>query len=430
MNAETRQDAAVRLALRAMFDAAVARADPRSCLASRLPEKPAGRCIVVGAGKASASMAAALETAWPDVALSGVVVTRYGHAVPTRRIRVLEAGHPVPDTASEAAARLILSTIANLTRDDLVIALISGGGSATLALPAAGLTLADKQQVTRALLLSGASIGEINQVRQFLSAIKGGRLAAAAAPARVVTLAISDVPGDSPALIASGPTVHSAPDRDQVRDILARYRVAAPPAVTAFIDRAPSPRPEPVTATSDYRLIATPLMALQAAAQAATSLGFAPQILGDALEGESRALGAALAGAARAARHSTSPDTPAVLLSGGETTVTIAGDSTGLPTGHGGRNCEFLLSLAIELRGDSGIWALAGDSDGIDGVSDAAGAIVTPNTLRRANAIGLDANAMLARHDSHTFFRMLDDLVITGPTHTNVNDIRLILIRE
>ena len=418
-------DADARRALRGIFAAAVTSADPQRCLAAHLPEKPAGRCIVVGAGKASASMAAALENAWPDVPLEGLVVTRHGHAVPTRRLEVLEAGHPVPDEASEAAARRMLATVSGLGRDDLVIALISGGGSATLALPAEGLTLSDKQQVTRSLLRSGAAIDEMNVVRQYLSAIKGGLLAAAAAPARVVTLAISDVPGDSPALIASGPTVASERSLERVREILARHRIDPPPAVQEFLRR-PGPWPV-VPAAADFRLIATPFMALQAAAVCALSHGFTPLLLGDALEGESRELAVALAGIARSVRRHARPAAPpAALLSGGETTVTV-GD-TGRPVGSGGRNTELLLSLAIALRGAGNVWALAADSDGIDGSGDAAGAIVAPDTLARAAAAGLDARALLDAHDSYRFFHSLGDLVTTGPTHTNVNDIRVILV--
>jgi hydroxypyruvate reductase len=420
-------DASARRSLRMIFDSAVARADPGRCLAQHLPEKPCGRCIVVGAGKAAASMAAALESAWPEVSLTGLVVTRHGHAVPTRRIEVLEAGHPVPDRASEVAASRILAAVSGLDRDDLVLALISGGGSATLALPAEGLTLADKQHITRSLLRSGAAIEEMNLVRQYLSAIKGGRLAAAAAPARVVTLAISDVPGDSPALIASGPTVHSPPNHAGVLDILSRYRIELPPAVAAFLAR--SAPTHTALATADFRLIATPLMALQAAAHTAQSLRYNALILGDALEGESSELGITLAGVAKSVRQNALPATPpAVLLSGGETTVTVGDGAAGRRVGQGGRNTEFLLSLAIALRGTANIWALAGDSDGIDGSSDAAGAIITPDTLARAAALGLDAQAMLGGHDSYTLFNRLGDLVKTGPTHTNVNDIRLILI--
>jgi glycerate 2-kinase len=417
-------DEAARAALRTIFDAAVAAADPRLTLAAHLPEKPRGRCIVVGAGKASALMAAALETAWPDVPLSGLVVTRYGHAVPTARITIMQSAHPVPDANSEIAARRILAAVAGLTADDLVIALISGGGSALMALPAEGLTLGDKQAVNRALLASGAAIGEMNAVRKHLSAIKGGRLAAAAWPARVVTLAISDVPGDDLGTIASGPTVPDATTQAEVAAIIARTGITISPAVAAVLARGEE-TPKPGAFPVDARLIATPMMALRAAAAQATAIGLRPIILGDALEGESRALAIAMAGIARGVQaHGEPAAGPAVLLSGGETTVTIGGG----PAGRGGRNTEFLLGLAVALTGTPGIWALAGDTDGIDGTEDAAGAIVTPDTLARARALGSDPREVLAGHDSYSLFAALGDLVVTGPTLTNVNDIRAVLI--
>jgi hydroxypyruvate reductase len=381
-----------------------------------LPDKPAGRCVVVGAGKAAALMAQVVDAAWPDVALSGVVVTRYGHAVPAGRIEVLEAGHPLPDAASVSAAQRILAAVLGLTRDDLVLALISGGGSAVMSLPAPGLSLASKQAVTRALLASGATIGEMNAVRRSLSAIKGGRLAAAAVPARVVTLAISDVPGDDPLVIASGPTVqdHEAYDASE---ILRRYGIQLPPGV--------QPAAPPVLGETDFRLIATPAMALRAAAEAAHTAGVTPLILGDALEGEARELGRVLAGIALSCRrHGTPAAPPCVLLSGGETTVTIGPAGAG----RGGRNTEFLLSLALQLGGAQNVWAIACDSDGIDGTEDAAGAIATPTTLARAGAAGIDAGHALLAHDSYSVFSALGDLVRTGPTLTNVNDFRGILI--
>jgi glycerate 2-kinase len=419
-------DARARAALRAAFDAAVAAADPRRVLALHLPPPPAGRCIVVGAGKSAAVMAAALEDAWADVPLSGVVVTRYGHAVPTRHIKVLESSHPVPDAAGEAAARRILAAVRGLGPDDLVVALISGGASALMPLPAAGLTLADKQAVNRALLASGATIAEMNCVRKHLSAIKGGRLAAAAAPARVLTLAISDVPGDDPAVIGSGPTVPDPTSFAEARAILARYGITPAPHIAAHLAAAAGETPKPGELPhAEFRLIATPMMALRAAADAARGLGLAPLILGDALEGESREVGTVLAGIARAVRaHGTPLPPPALLLSGGETTVTIG---TG-PAGHGGRNSEFLLALAVALAGAPGIWALAGDTDGIDGSEDAAGAVVAPDTLARARAQGLDPAALLAGHDSYTLFAALGDLIVTGPTLTNVNDFRAVLV--
>jgi hydroxypyruvate reductase len=419
-------DTRARAALRAMFDAAVAAADPRAVLAAHLPPKPTGRCVVVGAGKSAALMAAALEAAWPDVKLSGVVVTRYDHAVSTKRIRVIEASHPVPDANSELGARAVLDAVRGLAADDLVLALISGGGSALLALPAPGLILADKQEINRALLASGATIHEMNAVRKHLSAIKGGRLAQAAAPARVVTLAISDVPGDDPAVIASGPTVPDPSSFAEARALLARYGIIPSPQVDALLAQAADETPKPGSLPhAEFHLIATPMMALRRAAEVARGAGLTPLILGDALEGESRAMGAVLAGIARSVRaHGEPVALPAVLLSGGETTVTIGGRVPG----RGGRNTEFLLALAVALGGAPGIWAAAGDTDGIDGTEDAAGAFIAPDTLARARALGLDARAVLDSHDSYTLFSALDDLIRTGPTLTNVNDLRAILI--
>ena len=419
-------DSRARALLRALFDAAVAAADPRRVLAAHLPPRPRGRCVVVGGGKSAAVMAAALEDAWPDVPLTGAVVTRYGHAVPTRRIEVIEASHPVPDAAGEAGARRLLDLVRGLGPDDLVLALISGGGSALLALGAPGISLADKQAVNRALLASGATIGEMNTVRKHLSAIKGGRLAAAAAPARVVTLAISDVPGDDPAVIASGPTVPDPSTFADARAILARYGIAPPAPVAAHLAAAADETPKPgALPPTDFRLIATPMMALRAAAAAARAAGAAPLILGDALEGESREMGTVLAGIARSVRAHGEPLTsPAVLLSGGETTVTIGQGFAG----QGGRNTEFLLGLAVALDGAPGIWAVAGDTDGIDGTEDAAGALLGPDTLARARAAGLDPRAVLAGHDSYRLFAAVDALIRTGPTLTNVNDIRAVLV--
>ncbi len=417
-------DRSARQALGAIFTAAVDSADPRRVLAAHLPPKPQ-RCVVVGGGKSAALMAAALEAAWPDVELSGLVVTRYGHAVPTSHIEVVEAAHPVPDAAGEAAARRMLALVRGLSPDDLVLALMSGGASALLTLPADGLTLADKQAVNRALLASGATITEMNAVRKHLSAIKGGRLAQAAAPARVITLAISDVPGDDPAVIGSGPTVPDPTTFEYVQALIARYRLTPPPAIARHLAAAAEETPKPGSFPVDLRMIATPAMALRACAEAATALGLTPLILGDALEGESREMGTVLAGIARSVRmHGQPLAPPAVLLSGGETTVSI-GDG---PFGRGGRNTEFLLGLAVALDGAAGIWAIAGDTDGIDGTEDAAGALVTPDTLARARALGLDARAVLAAHDSYSLFDALGDLVRTGPTLTNVNDIRAILI--
>ena len=417
-------DSRARNALRRIFDAAVASADPRRAIASHLPQKPGGRCIVVGAGKASAAMAAGLDAAWPDVALSGVVVTRYGYAVPAGRIAIVEAAHPVPDAASEIAARRILDAVGGLSADDLVIALVSGGGSALMTAPAGAMTLADKQAVNKALLASGATIAEMNVVRKHLSAIKGGRLAQAALPARVVTLVISDIPGDDPAAIASGPTLPDASTKRQAREIVARYGLDLPPAARAVIDF-DDETAKPGAFASDVRMIASPMLALQAAAEAARAEGLTPLVLGDALEGEAREAGILMAGMARSvAAHGLPVAAPAVLLSGGETTVSIGAG----PAGRGGRNTEFLLSLAVALAGAADIWAISGDSDGIDGTEDAAGALVAPDTLARAAQAKLEARHFLAVHDSYSFFDSVGDLIRTGPTLTNVNDIRAILI--
>jgi hydroxypyruvate reductase len=407
--------------LRAVFDAAVRAADPAAVLARHLPEKPGGRCLVLGAGKAAAVMARAVEDAWPDVNLSGVVVTRYGHAVPTRRIAVREAAHPVPDAAGMAAAAEILALAEGARDGDLVLVLISGGGSSLLPLPRPPLTLEDEIATGRALLRSGQSITDMNRVRRRIGRIKGGGLARAAHPARVVTLAISDVPGDVPADIASGPTV---PDPSAGDDLsaLADRLPDLPAAVRVALTAPPDPPPG---FDADYRLIATPMMALEAAAEVARNAGILPLILGDALEGEARELGIAMAGIARAcAGHGTPAEPPCLLLSGGETTVTI-GESR---SGRGGRNTEFLLSLALKLDGHPRVHAMAADTDGIDGTEDAAGAVIGPATLADARAAGLDPDAALARHDSYTVFDGLGDLLRSGPTLTNVNDIRAVLI--
>lgn len=411
-------------ALNRIFMAAVASADPAKVLQHHLPSPPKGRCVVVGAGKASAAMAAALDKAWADVNLSGIVVTRYGHAVPAGCIEIIEASHPVPDDMSAEAARRILAAVEGLTADDMVIALISGGGSALMVAPAQGMTLADKMAVNRALLASGATISEMNAVRKHLSRIKGGRLALAAKPARVVSLLISDVPGDDPSEIASGPTVADPSDINNVREIVSRYALDLPENVRKVLEKGEE-TPKAGDIEEDIRLIATPSLALQAAADEAVKLGLTPLILGDSLEGESKDVGAVMAGIALSASRKGLPvKGPAVVLSGGETTVTIG---KGL-AGKGGRNTEFLLSLALTLKGADGIWAIAGDSDGIDGVEDAAGALVTPDTLARMRNAGADPRQSLVGHDSYTAFKAVGDLVVTGPTLTNVNDIRAILI--
>jgi len=413
--------------LRAMFDAAIAAADPDRVVAPNLPPPPAGRTVVIGAGKASAKMARALERAW-DGPLTGLVVTRYGHAVPCERIEIVEAAHPVPDAAGAAAAARMLSLVQGLDPDDLVLALISGGGSALLTLPAAGLTLADKQAVNRALLRSGANIQEMNCVRKHLSAIKGGRLAAAAHPAPLAALLISDVPGDDPSVIGSGPTVPDPTTFADARAILGRYGIAEPASVIRHLDAAAEETPKP----GDERLarattvtIATPQRSLEAAAMVARRAGYEPVILGDAIEGEAREVARVMAGIAhQVLRHGQPLAAPCVLLSGGETTVTVRGN------GRGGRNVEYLLALAVALQGAARVWAIAGDTDGIDGAEEVAGAIATPDTLLRAGQSNLGAIDFLARNDGHGFFAALGDQIVTGPTLTNVNDFRAILIER
>ena len=371
-------------------------------------------------------MARAFEDAWPASA-TGIVVTRYGYAVPCRKIEIVEAAHPVPDTAGLAAARRILDAVADLGPDDLVVALISGGGSALLALPADGLTLADKQDVSRALLKSGATISEMNCVRRHLSAIKGGRLAAACHPARVVTLLLSDVPGDNPIDIASGPTVADPTTCADALEVLRRYAIDVPANVFRVLDSGAGEtvKPgDPRLANTETRMIATPQMALEAAARAARDAGVAPLILGDSIEGEARRRHVMAGIARQVAVHREPIAAPCVLLSGGETTVTVRG------TGRGGRNVEFLLALAIALDGRPGVYAIAGDTDGVDGQEDIAGAIITPDSLARAWSKGIRPRQSLADNDGHGFFGALDDSVITGPTLTNVNDFRAILVTE
>ncbi len=414
------EDEDARVLLRSLFDAAVAAAMPAQVVPPNLPPPPKGRTIVIGAGKAAAAMAAAVEQHWAGP-LSGLVVTRYGHAVPTKRIAVVEAGHPVPDAAGTDAAERILRLVGEAGADDLVLCLISGGGSALLALPAPGLTLADKQAVTRALLHSGATISEINTLRKHLSAIKGGRLAAAAWPARLVTLAISDVPGDDPGTIASGPTVADPTTFADARATLARYAIAPPSAVARHLEAAAdeSPKPgDPRLNASEFRIIARPAQSLAAAVERARAAGYRPLILGDDLEGEARELGREHARLALGRRNAA----PLCILSGGETTVTVTSQ------GRGGRNSEYLLGLALELSGAAGIYALAADTDGIDGSEDNAGALLTPDSLARAAAKGIDGAACLARNDAYGFFAALGDLVVSGPTLTNVNDFRAVLV--
>ncbi len=411
--------------LRRMFDAAIAAAQPALCVPRHLPAAPKGRLVVIGAGKASASMARAVEDHWQGP-LSGLVVTRYGYAVPCRRIEIVEAAHPVPDAAGEAATRRLLQVVEGLTEDDLVLCLISGGGSSLLPLALPGLTLADKQALNRALLASGASITEMNCVRRHLSAIKGGRLAAACAPARVVNLLLSDVPGDDPIDIASGPTVADPTTCADALDILRRYEIDVPARARELLKggEGETLKPgDPRLPTIETHFIATPQMALEAAACVARSAGYAPYILGDAIEGEARDVAKTMAGIAlQVARRGQPMVAPCVLLSGGETTVTLRG------RGRGGRNVEFLLSLAIALRGEPGIHALAGDTDGVDGQEEVAGAVLTPDTLTRAWDRGIRPRERLDDNDGHGFFEALGDSVVTGPTLTNVNDFRAIVV--
>lgn len=411
--------------LERMFAAAIAASQPGLRIPAFLPEVPRGRLIVIGAGKASAAMAQAVEQHWLGE-LSGLVVTRYGYAVPCTRIEIVEAAHPVPDAAGEQAARRMLQLVQGLTADDTVLCLISGGGSALLPLPLDGITLADKQAVNRALLKSGASIGEMNCVRRHLSAIKGGRLAAACHPAKVVTLAISDVPGDHPCDIASGPTVGDATTCTDALAIVERYAIELPPNVLEVLasGRGESVKPEDCRlASADFSLIATPQQALEAAAECARSAGITPYILSDGIEGEARDVGKMMAGIATQVAQRGQPfQPPCVLLSGGETTVTVRGN------GRGGRNVEFLLSLGVALNGLAGVHALAGDTDGVDGQEEIAGAYLAPDTLQRAWALGVHPKTSLDNNDGHGFFGALGDAVVTGPTLTNVNDFRAVLV--
>lgn len=415
----------LRALLRRMFDAAIGAAQPALCVPRHLPQPPRGRLVVIGAGKASAAMARAVEDNWAGD-LSGLVVTRYGYEVPCRRIEIVEAAHPVPDAAGLAAAERILQLAQDLGPDDLVLCLISGGASALLVLPLPGLSLLDKQALNRALLNSGATIREMNCVRRHLSAVKGGRLGAACHPAKLITLLISDVPGDDPVDIGSGPTVADPSTCADALAILRRYAIGVPPNVLQLLEsgRGESVKPgDARLATAEIRMIATPQMALEAAAAVAREAGIAPMILGDSIEGEARDVGKVMAGIARQVIiHGQPCAAPCVLLSGGETTVTVRG------AGRGGRNVEFLLALGIALDGRSGVYAIAGDTDGVDGTEDVAGAILTPDSLTRAHGLGMNPRTSLANNDGHGFFATLGDAVVTGPTLTNVNDFRAILI--
>lgn len=413
--------------LRQMFDAAVAAAQPALCLPPHLPLPPKGRTIVIGAGKASAAMAMALESHWPGP-LEGMVVTRYGYQQPCQRIEIVQAAHPVPDAAGLAASQRIAELVTGLTEDDLVIALISGGGSSLLVAPGAGLTLADKQHINKALLASGATISEMNCVRRHLSGLKGGRLGALCHPARLLTMLISDVPGDSPMDIASGPTVADNTTCADALAILARYHIDMAPSVRALLDTGAGETVKPGDvrlANSSTCMITAPQIALEAAADLARAAGITPYILGDSLEGEARDLAKALAGVTRQVASRSQPfKAPCVLLSGGETTVTMRGN------GRGGRNVEFLLALAVALGDQTGVYALAGDTDGVDGAEEIAGALLTPDTLARAWSQGMNPRAYLDNNDAHTFFQALGDSVVTGPTLTNVNDFRAIIISQ
>ena len=431
-----------RTFLRQLFDAAVRSAQPLQNTSAFLPAVPKGRTLVLGAGKAAGAMAHAVEALWPkDAPLSGLVVTRYGHT-PQRpegvepRLKVVEASHPVPDAAGLAAAEEILALTKGLTQDDLVLCLISGGGSALLTLPAEGLSLAEKQSINQALLKSGANIGEMNCVRKHLSRIKGGRLAAACAPAKVVTLAISDVPGDDPSVIASGPTVPDVTTCQDALDILQRYNIEISVALKQALESGAWESPKPgdaMFAHTSVHLIATPQQSLMAAAALAEFKGLRAYVLSDEIEGESREVGKVHAALARASAHGKSPFVkPCVILSGGETTVTVRSNphkaGAKQREGRGGRAGEFCMGLAQALQGQPGVWALAADTDGIDGVEDNAGAMVTPDTLLRGQQAGVNLDEHLSCNDAYGYFQALNDLVFSGPTHTNVNDFRAILV--
>jgi hydroxypyruvate reductase len=410
-----------------LFQSALGAVDAGALLARHLPAPPRGRTVVIGAGKAAARMAESVERHWQGE-LSGLVVTRYAHGAPTSFIEVVEAGHPVPDAAGAEAAERMLALVHGLTEDDLVLCLMSGGGSALLSLPAPGITIEEKRAINRALLRSGAPIGEMNCVRRHLSRIKGGRLALACHPARVVTLVVSDVPGDDPSVVASGPTVPDGSSAQEALAILERYAIPVSDAVRAVLrdpERA-APKPDdPRLARNETIVIATAQAALDAAADAARAAGITPLILSNSIEGESRDVAAVHAAIARQVREHGQPcAAPCVILSGGETGVTVRGK------GRGGRNAEFLLALALGLDGLPGVHALAADTDGIDGTEDNAGAVLSPDSLARAASAGLDARAMLGDNDGYSLFSALGDLVITGPTRTNVNDFRALLITQ
>ena len=415
-------DTMARQHLLRIFAAAVKAVHPSYVVPPNLPKKPKGRCVVIGAGKASAAMALAVEDAWPDVNVSGVVSTRYGHGADCKRVRVIESGHPVPDENSLKASNAIIAALTGLSKDDLVLALISGGGSANMALPIAGLSLVEKQAITQQLLRSGASISDMNCVRQHLSQVKGGGLLRYVGEAQLVTLIISDVPGDNPASVASGPTIVNDTNGKGALDILDRFSITLSPSVRQSLL---SIERSTLSNADTSRIIASAEMALGAAAKLAKDFGYQVLNLGGYLECEARELGKAMAGIAQSIQSNAGPlATPAIILSGGETSVTISKNECG----RGGRNTEFALSFARSIRGQNSIWALAADTDGLDGTEDAAGAIVTPNSIKRAEALGLNSSQFLDGHDSYSLFEQLGDLLVTGPTHTNVNDLRAILV--
>lgn len=427
-----------RNVLRHLYEVAVLRALPQHTISAFLPPPPAGRTVVIGAGKAAAAMAHAVEALWPsDAPLSGMVVTRYDHTpkrspgVP-QRIQVVEASHPIPDTTGLLATEQILGFVEGLTANDLVLCLVSGGGSALLTLPADGLGLQEKMRINRELLLSGAHIGEINCVRKHISRVKGGRLAAACAPAKLLTLAISDVPRDDPDVIASGPTVPDATTCAQALEILRRYRIEIPSAIRKKLERGHLETPtadNPVFANTRFELIAAPWQSLVAAAEAARIMGLPAYILSDEIVGESREIGKVHGALARSiSRHNSPFQRPCVILSGGETTVTVRPHALEGPAGRGGRAGEFCLGLADALQGEPNIWGLAADTDGIDGIEENAGAFVAPDTLARAMNAGMAVATYLDRNNSYGYFSALNDLFITGPTYTNVNDFRAVLI--
>ncbi|MCA0920510.1 glycerate kinase [Pseudooceanicola nanhaiensis] len=408
------------------FEAAIAAADPKAALAAHLPEKPKGRTVVIGAGKGAAQVAQAFEDLW-DGPLEGVIVTRYGYAAPCKQLKVLEAAHPVPDEAGLAATREVLAALEGLTEDDLVVALVTGGGSALLAAPPEGLELADEVALNEALLASGAPIGAMNAIRKQVSRVKGGRLAAAAAPARMVSLIVSDVPGDDPGEVASGPTVPTTVGRAAAMQAIRDYDITLPERIMAHLREAPEDAPDPAEprfARNSVTVIASAARSLEAAAEVAEAAGVPSAILSDAIEGEAREVAKVHAAIAREVQAKDRPFAkPVMILSGGETTVTLRGK------GRGGRNSEFLLSLALEIEGVAGIAALAADTDGIDGSEDNAGAFADGETVATMRAAGIDPSALLLGNDAYTAFEAVEALFEPGPTGTNVNDFRAILLR-